>query len=98
MRLIDFDRVTDLLTSLYENPSAKRRVDMLGGVTYNWDLRALLDAINTCEADIGKVLPLKKMSESVITADGEPYLVTHHFSDYDKGWNDAIDKVKEILR
>lgn len=96
MKLIDLDSLTEALTKLYEEPSAQRRTDLMGNVYYQWTLEPLINFISNFKADISNNIPLKKATESVIIAGGEMYEVTHYFTDYDKGWNAAIDKMREM--
>ena len=40
-----------------------------------------------------KLLPIKKMHEEIIYANGEEYLRTNAFSDYEKGYNACLDEI-----
>ena len=51
----------------------------------------LIDAEWTNEDNL---TPRKKIQESVYYANGEVYECTHYFTDYEKGWNDAVDECR----
>ena len=38
-------------------------------------------------------MPMRKMSQSVIYANGKPYQRMNTFTDYDIGWNECLDEI-----
>ena len=40
-----------------------------------------------------KEMPIKKMTESLVYANGEVYMRQNCFTEYDKGWNACIDEI-----
>lgn len=40
-----------------------------------------------------KSIPIKKMTESLVYANGEVYMRQNCFTEYDKGWNACIDEI-----